>query len=196
MPSLTAARVAASAPSVRWRFSLSTTSVAAPTWITASRLASLARRSRAISRSFSCGARSASLRICPSRVSTASAVPAPSTNVHECSVTITRRALPRYSRRTFSSVSPASSVMTSPPVKAARSLRWAMRRCPKPGARTATASSVPCEALWTSIPSAAPSTFSARITSGRGCFMTVSSSGIRSCTAEIGFVVMKMYGSS
>jgi hypothetical protein len=55
------------------------------------------------------------LRIWPSRASTASAVPAPSTNVHECSVTITRRALPRYSRRTFSSVRPASSVMTSPP---------------------------------------------------------------------------------
>ena len=62
-------------------------------------------------------------------------------------MTITRRALPRYSRRTFSSVRPASSVMTSPPVKAARSLRWAMRRCPKPGARTATASSVPCDGV-------------------------------------------------
>ena len=46
------------------------------------------------------------------------------------------------------------------------------------------------------MPSAAPSTFSARITSGRGSFMTASSSGIRSWTAEIGFVVMKMYGSS
>jgi len=31
---------------------------------------------------------------------------------------------------------------------------------------------------------------------GRGCFITWSSSGIRSCTADIGFVVMKMYGSS
>ena len=71
-----------------------------------------------------------------------------------------------------------------------------MRRWPKPGARTATASSVPCDALCTSIPSAAPSTFSARITSGRGSFITASSSGIRSGIAEIGFVVMKMYGFS
>ena len=71
-----------------------------------------------------------------------------------------------------------------------------MRRWPKPGARTATASSVPCGLLCTSIPSAAPSTFSARITSGRGSFMTSSSGGIRSWGAEIGLVVMKMYGSS
>ena len=72
IPSATAARVAASAPSVRWRFSLSTTSVGAPTWITASFEDSLASRSRATSRSFSCGARSASLRICDSRAATAS----------------------------------------------------------------------------------------------------------------------------
>ena len=43
-----------------------------------------------------------------------------------------------------------------------------MRRWPKPGARTATASSVRCWLFVTSIPSAEPSTFSARITSGRG----------------------------
>ncbi len=81
-------------------------------------------------------------------------------------------------------------------MKAARSFRCAIRRWPKPGERTAIASSVPCEALCTSIPSAAPSTFSARITSGRGSFMTTLSSGIRSGTAEIGLVVMKTYGSS
>ena len=43
-----------------------------------------------------------------------------------------------------------------------------MRRCPKPGARTATASIVPCCLLGTSMPSALASAFSHRITSGRG----------------------------
>ena len=67
-----------------------------------------------------------------------------------------------------------------------------MRRCPKPGARTATASSVRCWRLATSIPNAEPSTFSARMTSGRGAFMTWSSAGKRSWALEIGLVVMRM----
>jgi hypothetical protein len=67
-----------------------------------------------------------------------------------------------------------------------------MRRWPNPGARTATACSVPCLLLWTSMPSAAPSTFSARITSGRGDFITLSSVGISSCGCEIGRLVMRM----
>src|SRR4051795_2972041 len=117
-------------------------------------------------------------------------------NTVESAVTTTRRARPRDSGRTEASVSPASSAITSPPVKAARSPRWWMRRWPKPGARTATASSVRCWLFVTSIPSAEPSTFSARITSGRGDRITASSAGIRSCGCEIGSAVMRMYGSS
>ena len=49
------------------------------------------------------------------------------------------------------------------------------RRWPKPGARTATASSVRCCVLATSMPSALASTFSARITSGRGSFASTAS---------------------
>src|SRR3954463_16815912 len=117
-------------------------------------------------------------------------------NTVESAVTITRRARPSDSGRTCASVSPASSAITCPPVKAARSPRWWMRRWPKPGARTATASSVRCWLFVTSIPSAEPSTFSARMTSGRGDFMTASNAGIRSCGCEMGSAVRRMYGSS
>src|SRR4051812_45416069 len=117
-------------------------------------------------------------------------------NVVESAVTITRRARPSDSGRTDASVSPASSAITWPPVNAARSPRWWMRRWPNPGARTATASSVRCWLFVTSIPSAEPSTFSARMTKGRGDFMTASSVGMRSCGCEIGSAVSRMYGSS
>ena len=97
---------------------------------------------------------------------------------------------------TFCSVRPASSAITWPPVNAARSCRWAIRRWPNPGARTTTALSVPCWLFWTIRPSAAPSTFSAKITSGRGDFITASSVGIRSLMCSIGLLVSRTYGSS
>ena len=71
-----------------------------------------------------------------------------------------------------------------------------MRRWPKPGARTATASIVRCWLLETSMPSAGPSTFSASTTSGRWAFMTRSSAGRRSWGWEIGLFVMRIIGSS
>ena len=71
-----------------------------------------------------------------------------------------------------------------------------MRRWPNPGARAATASSVPWRLFATSIPSAPPSTFSARITSGRGSFITRSSVGRRSRGSEIGRVVINTCGFS
>ncbi len=71
-----------------------------------------------------------------------------------------------------------------------------MRRWPKPGARTATASSVRCCVLATSIPSAEDSAFSARITIGRGSRDSASSTGIRSFGCFKGLFVMKTYGFS
>ena len=127
---------------------------AAPTLITASCEARRAIRSCMISTSRSCTARASSARICDSREATPSALPPPSTNVVESAVTITRRALPKCSRRTLASDSPASSAITVPPVNAARSPRCWMRRWPKPGARAATASIVRCWLLATSMPSA------------------------------------------
>ncbi len=65
-----------------------------------------------------------------------------------------------------------------------------MRRWPKPGARIAVASSVPCWLFCTSIPSAAPSTFSARMISGSGRRMICPIAPIISWTVEIGCVVI------
>ena len=59
------------------------------------------------------------------------------------------------------------------------------RRSPKPGARTATHWKIRLTWLCTSMDSALPSTFSARITSGRGARMILSSSGISSWTLVI-----------
>ena len=56
---------------------------------------------------------------------------------------------------------------------------------PEP-ARTTIALSVPCWLFWTRIPSAAPSAFSAKISSGRGSFMIASSVGMMSWTLVIG----------
>ena len=59
------------------------------------------------------------------------------------------------------------------------------RRSPKPGARTATHWKIPLTWLCTSMDSALPSTFSARMISGRGARMILSSSGISSWTLVI-----------
>ena len=111
-------------------------------------------------------------------------------------MTITRRAVPRCSRLTFASDSPASSAITWPPVKAAMSPRCWIRRWPKPGARAATASIVLCWLLATSIPSAPPVMSSARISSGRGSFITASSVGSRSFGCLIGLLVIRISGLS
>ena len=71
-----------------------------------------------------------------------------------------------------------------------------MRRWPKPGARIAVASIVPCWLFCTSMPSAAPSTFSARMISGSGRRMTWPIAPMSSCTDEIGCVVISTYGFS
>ena len=61
----------------------------------------------------------------------------------------------------------------------------ALRRSPKPGALTATLLNVPRILLTMSVARASPSTSSEMITSGRPAWMTFSSSGRRSRTAEI-----------
>ena len=92
--------------------------------------------------------------------------------VVESAVTITRRARPKDSALTWASVSPASSAMhlaageggevaevvDAPVAEAGRPHRDGLQRL--------------VLVVGTSIPSAEPSTFSARMTSGRGAFMT------------------------
>ena len=79
MPSSTAALVAFSASSMRSFFSFISVSVAAPTLMTATPPASLARRSCSFSRSYSLVVTLACARICATRSAIACALPAPST---------------------------------------------------------------------------------------------------------------------
>ena len=95
MPSSMAARVAEMASSMRCFFSLSSTSVCAPTLMTQTPPASLARRSWSFSRSQSESVRSISCLICATRPATSSWSPAPSMIVVLSLVTTTRRAWPR-----------------------------------------------------------------------------------------------------
>ena len=97
---------------MRCFFSFSSTSVAAPTWTTATPPASLARRSWSFSRSQSESVSSISRLICAMRPSTSEDSPAPSMMVVSSLVTTTLRAEPIISRLTPSSFRPTSSAMT------------------------------------------------------------------------------------
>ena len=137
MPSSTAARVAATASSMRCLRSLSSVSVAAPTWITATPPASFASRSESFSRSQSESESAISRRICDTRASTSALSPPPSTSVVASLVTTARRTVPSTSRPASESLRPTSGLITVAPVAAARSSRNALRRSPKNGALTA-----------------------------------------------------------
>ena len=121
MPSSMAARVADRASSMRCFFSLSSTSVAAPTFTTATPPASLARRSWSFSRSQSESVSSISRLIWAMRPFTSSSDPPPSTMVVLSLVTTTLRAVPSRSSVVLSSLRPTSSAMTWPPVRMAMS---------------------------------------------------------------------------
>src|SRR6267142_84203 len=116
MPSSTPARAAESASSTRCFFSLSSTSVAAPTLMTATPPASFARRSWSFSLSKSLVVSSICALICLTRAMICSCLPWPSTNVVSSLFAVTRRARPRSWIVVASSLRPASSVMTWPPV--------------------------------------------------------------------------------
>ncbi len=176
-PSSIAARVAETASSMRCFFSLSSTSVAAPTLITATPPANLAKRSCNFSLSQSESVFSISALIWLMRAVTSAFSPAPSTIVVLSLVMMMRLARPNKSRVTFSSLRPTSSLMTCPPVREAMSCNIALRRSPKPGALTADELNVPRILLTTSVASASPSTSSAMITIGRPVFITASSTG-------------------
>ena len=196
MPSSIAARVADTASSMRCFFSFSSTSVAAPTWITATPPASFASRSCSFSRSQSESVSSISRLICTTRPSTSPESPPPSTMVVSSLVMITLRAVPSRSTVVFSSFRPTSSEMTWPPVRIAMSASVALRRSPNPGAFTAADENVPRILLTTSVASASPSTSSAMITRPLPPCMTFSSTGTSSVTEPILPFTNSRYGSS
>ena len=195
MPSSTAARVACRASSMRDFFSLSSASVAAPTFSTATPPDSFARRSCSFSRSKSESTRSSSFLIWLMRSSMACFSPAPSTIRAASLETLTVLAVPSISILASASVMPKSLSMTCAPVTAAMSSRMRLRRSPKPGALMATQLNVPRSLFSRMVARASPSTSSATMNSGRPDFMMVSSSGTMSWMLEIFWSVSRMNGS-
>ena len=91
-----------------------------------------------------------------------------------------------------SSLRPASSVITLPPVRIAMSSSMALRRSPKPGALTASTFRMPRSLLTTSVANASPSTSSAMSTMLRlPICVSFSSTGSRSFIDEIFFSWMR-----
>ena len=97
----------------------------------------------------------------------------------------------------LSRLNPASCVITVPPVKTAISCNINFRNSPKPGARTATAFTIPLNLFKINVAKASFSTSSAIINNGRLVFVICSKIGNRSCwTNVIRLSVNKIYGLS
>ncbi len=176
-PSSTAALVADRASSMRSFISFSSVSVAAPTSMTATPPASLARRSCNFSRSKSEVESSICTRSWAMRFLISSVSPWPSTMMVSSLVTLTWRARPSMLISAFLRSRPSSSEITWPPVKVAISSSMALRRSPKPGALTATQVNVPRSLLTTKVARASPSTSSAMRIRGLPCCRIFSSTG-------------------
>ena len=195
IPSSTAARVAFKASSKRSFLSFNSTSVAAPTSITATPPDILAKRSCNFSLSKSDVVSAICALICATRSLIAAASPWPSTIVVSSFVTRTWRAVPRSSMPMLSNLRPTSSVITVAPVKVAISCNIALRRSPNPGAFTATALNVPRNLLTTRVAKASPSTSSAIIRSSLPACTTFSKVGNISWMDAILRSVTIIYGS-
>ena len=185
MPSSTAARVALRASSMRSLRFFSSVSVGAPTLITATPPANLAIRSLSFSRSYSESVLSSSRRIEATRSATAAWWSPLATIVVLSLVMVMRRAWPSSASPVLSRVMAWSSLTTVAPVRMAMSPSMALRRSPKPGARTAATWSTPRFLFTTRVARASPSTSSARINRGRPPLETASSTGTRSAIVLI-----------
>ena len=167
-PSSRAALVADTASSMRCFFSLSSTSVAAPTLMTATPPASLASRSCSFSRSQSESVSSICRLSWARRPLTSSSEPAPPTMVVSSLVTMTFSARPSRSRVTDSSLRPdlvGDDLAAGQDGRCPRASPCAGRRTP--GALTATDVKRPRIRLTTRVARASPSMSSATISSGR-----------------------------
>mmetsp|Transcript_25842 Transcript_25842/g.49082 ORF Transcript_25842/g.49082 Transcript_25842/m.49082 type:complete len:244 (+) Transcript_25842:667-1398(+) len=164
IPSSTAALVAFRASSTRSFFSLSSVSVWAPTWMTATPPERRATRSLSFSISYSASASSMRRRICFTRASTSTVLLPSPTMVHASLLMVTLAAVPSTSLPTLSSCRPTSSFTTVAPVRMAMSSRYCDLRSPKPGAFTATSLSDP-RSLFTTNVARASCSMSSAITS-------------------------------
>mmetsp|Transcript_13784 Transcript_13784/g.34595 ORF Transcript_13784/g.34595 Transcript_13784/m.34595 type:complete len:230 (-) Transcript_13784:835-1524(-) len=187
MPSSRAALVAQSASFNRSFTSLTSTSLAPPTLITATPPASLANRSLSLSFSYSEVVASMASRIASHRSSILAFSPAPSSITVSSFVIVTVLIWPSCVICRSSSLSPSSSLSSCVPVSTAKSWRIALRLSPKPGAFTAATLRPPRNLLTMSIARASPSMSSAITSSGFWTLATCSKMGRMLCTDEIFF---------
>ena len=164
IPSSIAARVAFRASSVFLCFAFCSTSVAAPTFITATPPANLANLSCNFSLSNSDSVVFNSFLTWEILASISSFFPLPSMMVVFSFVETTFRAWPKFFNSTFSSFNPNSSEINWAPVTTATSCNISFLLSPNPGAFTAKALKIPLNLLTTRVAKASPSTSSAIMT--------------------------------
>mmetsp|Transcript_16627 Transcript_16627/g.33746 ORF Transcript_16627/g.33746 Transcript_16627/m.33746 type:complete len:297 (-) Transcript_16627:781-1671(-) len=187
MPSSKAAFVAQSASFKRSFTSLTSTSLAPPTLMTATPPESFASRSFNLSFSYSDVVLSMASRMVSQRASMLVLSPAPSRITVSSLVMVTVLAVPSCVICTSSSLSPNSSEIISQPVNTAKSLSISLRLSPKPGAFTAATFKPPRSLLTMSNAKASPSMSSATMSNGFCTFATCSKIGRIGCTEEIFF---------
>ena len=196
IPSSTAAFVADNASSILNFFSFISTSVAAPTPITATPPAIFASLSCNDSLSYSLVVSSICVFICFTLAVSFSLSPIPSTIIVFSFCTFTCFALPNWSILVSFNSNPKSDVITSPPVSIAISSSIAFLLSPNPGAFTATTFSTPLNLFNTNVDNASPSISSQIITNFADCCIKASSSGKISWILLIFLSVIKIYGLS
>mmetsp|Transcript_19466 Transcript_19466/g.53472 ORF Transcript_19466/g.53472 Transcript_19466/m.53472 type:complete len:340 (+) Transcript_19466:663-1682(+) len=196
MPSSSAAFVALSASFKRSLVSLTSTSLAPPTLMTATPPLSFASRSFILSFSYSEVEASMASRMVSQRSSICAFSPAPSSKTVSSLAMVTVLAVPSWLSCMSSSFSPTSSATSSAPVSTARSWRIALRLSPKPGAFTAATFRPPRSLLTISSAKASPSMSSAMMRSGLCTLATCSRIGRMDCTDEIFFSWSRINGLS
>mmetsp|Transcript_22213 Transcript_22213/g.50730 ORF Transcript_22213/g.50730 Transcript_22213/m.50730 type:complete len:224 (-) Transcript_22213:791-1462(-) len=196
MPSSSAALVALRESFRRSLISLTSTSLAPPTFITATPPLSLASRSFILSFSYSDVLISIASRIDWQHSSIAALSPAPSKMTVSSFPMEIVSADPNSSSLTSSNLPPTSSLIKLVPVRTARSFMIALRLSPKPGALTAATLSPPRSLLTMSIANASLSTSSAMMSSGLCVLATCSKIGRIDATDEIFFSCSKTRGLS
>ncbi len=192
MPSSSAALVAATASLTRSFLSLSSTSVAAPTLMTATPPESFASRSCSFSLSKSLVVSPISRLICAIRAWSAVLFPLPPIILQLSLSAQTLSARPQSSTVTFSNLRPVSSEITVPPVRIAMSASISFLRSPNPGALTARIFTTPFSLLTTRVASASPSMSSAIMTKFLLTLINFSRNGSKSLIAEIFLSVIRI----
>mmetsp|Transcript_2205 Transcript_2205/g.3760 ORF Transcript_2205/g.3760 Transcript_2205/m.3760 type:complete len:336 (-) Transcript_2205:570-1577(-) len=187
MPSSSAALVAFRESFRRSLISLTSTSLAPPTLITATPPLSFARRSFILSFSYSDVLISIASRIDWQHSSMAALSPAPSKMTVSSFPMEIERADPNSSSLTSSNLPPTSSEINVVPVRTARSFMMAFLLSPKPGALTAATLSPPRSLFTMSIAKASLSTSSAMMSNGLCVLATCSKIGRIAWTEEIFF---------